>query len=161
VSKQGAWGLWWLVYLTLGVYYYVWYHRINRELVEVTGEQYDATCQWWSQLIPFYNFYALAKTAQRLNRAHAQMDSPTRVSVFVAWFWAPSWFISQTRYLQRRVNILHDVQASRHSYVASQAMSAPRGDATKQLSRLAKLRDEGVLTDEEFQAKKTDLLGRM
>jgi hypothetical protein len=33
--------------------------------------------------------------------------------VFVTWFWAPSWFASQTRYLQRRVNILHDILASK------------------------------------------------
>lgn len=34
-------------------------------------------------------------------------------------------------------------------------------DATQQLEKLAELRDRGVITEEEFQAKKTDLLGRM
>ena len=113
VRKQGAWGLWWLCLITLGVYYFIWYQRINRELASVTGETVGATGSWWSQLIPFYSLYALAKTAGRVNAAHAAVGSPTRVSSVVAWLWAPSWFASQTRYLQRRINILHDVMASR------------------------------------------------
>jgi len=114
VRKQGAWGLWWLVLLSFGIYYFVWYHRINKELVAATGEPVDATCAWWSQLIPFFSYYALYKTATRLNLAHQKIGSPTRVSPFVTWFWAPWWFFSQTRYLQRRLNVLHDIQASRN-----------------------------------------------
>ena len=34
-------------------------------------------------------------------------------------------------------------------------------DITDQIKKLAQLRDEGILTEEEFQAKKTDLLSRM
>ena len=43
--------------------------------------------------------------------AHPDLE-PTRVGIGTSWFWAPLWFSSQTRYLQRRVNILHDVLAS-------------------------------------------------
>ena len=113
VRKQGAWGLWWLCGLTLGVYYFIWYQRINAELGAVTGTPVGGDGQWWSQLIPIYNFVGLAKTAGRVNAAHAAVGSPTRVSSFVTWFWATSWFASQTRYLQRRINTLYDVLASR------------------------------------------------
>jgi ATP-dependent Lon protease len=34
-------------------------------------------------------------------------------------------------------------------------------DATEQIRKLAELRDAGALTDEEFEAKKKDLLGRI
>ena len=112
VRKQGAWGLWWLCCITGGIYYCIWYHRINRELAGVTGLPADATGQWWSQLVPFFSLYALAKTAGRVNAAHVAVGSTTRVSSFVTWFWAPSWFGSQTRYLQRRINVLHDVLSS-------------------------------------------------
>jgi signal transduction histidine kinase len=115
VRKQGAWGLWWVVGLTFGIYYYFWYHRINRELSNVLGVPMAADGQWWSQLIPFYNLYGLAKTAQRVNAAHALVGSPTRVGVVVTWLWAPMWFSSHTRYLQRRINILHDVLAAKSS----------------------------------------------
>lgn len=116
--KQGAWGLWWLVGLTGGIYYFIWYQRINRELATVLRMDVPSNGMWWSQLIPIYGLVGLAATANRLNNAHAAVGSPTRVSSFVAWFWAPSWFASQTRYLQRRVNILHDVIAS-HMVVRS------------------------------------------
>ena len=113
IRKQGAWGLWWLVGITCGVYYYIWYARINKELAQVAGTALEADGKWWSQLVPFYGLYALARTANRLNAAHTQFGSTTRVSSFTTWFWAPMWFGSQTRYLQRRMNVLHDVLASR------------------------------------------------
>lgn len=43
----------------------------------------------------------------------------------------------------------------------TQAGVTTQPDATAQLEKLAELRDRGVITEEEFQAKKTDLLGRM
>lgn len=113
IRKQGAWGLWWLVVITLGIYYYVWYQRINRELCGVLRIAVPANGQWWAQLIPIYNLVGLASTAKRVNAAHIAVGSPTRVSPFVTWFWATSWFASQTRYLQRRINILHDVLAAK------------------------------------------------
>jgi uncharacterized membrane protein YeaQ/YmgE (transglycosylase-associated protein family) len=36
----------------------------------------------------------------------------------------------------------------------------PRRDVSEQLQKLAELRDDGVLSDDEFEAKKTELLGR-
>jgi signal transduction histidine kinase len=112
VRKQGAWGLWWLCVITLGIYYYVWYHRINKELASVSRAAVPANGNWWNQLIPIWNLVGLGATAKRLNAAHAGIGSPTRVGLFVTWFWGPLWFASQTRYLQRRLNILHDVLAS-------------------------------------------------
>jgi hypothetical protein len=112
IRKQGAWGLWWLVLITCGIYYYIWYARINRELATVLRQNVPADGQWWCQLIPIYNLIGLARTAKRVNAAHAAVGSPTRVGVFTTWFWAAGWFASQTRYLQRRINILHDVLAS-------------------------------------------------
>lgn len=38
---------------------------------------------------------------------------------------------------------------------------SPAMEATAQLRDLAELRDHGVISDEEFQAKKTDILGRI
>jgi hypothetical protein len=113
VRKQGPWGLWWLTGLTLTVYYFVWYARINRELATVLKTDVPGNGAWWSQLIPIYNLVGLAKTAGRVNAAHAAVGSPTRVSSFTTWFWAPCWFGSQTRYLQRRINILHDIIAAK------------------------------------------------
>lgn len=80
--------------------------------------------QWWSQLIPIYGLIGLAKTAGRVNAAHAAVGSSTRVGSFTTWFWAPCWFGSQTRYLQRRINTLADIQQS-HQVAAGRA-AAPQ-----------------------------------
>ena len=122
VRKQGAWSLWWLTIVTASIYYLVWFDRINREIHAVLGTPRGANGTWWSQLVPFYGLYALHQTAKRVNAAHASVGSPTRVSPFVTWFWAALWFSSQTRYLQRRINVLHDVLAGR-------AAAAPAGHA--------------------------------
>ena len=42
----------------------------------------------------------------------------------------------------------------------SSGRAAPRRDVSKQLRQLTELHDEGVLSDEEFEAKKADLLAR-
>lgn len=41
----------------------------------------------------------------------------------------------------------------------SQSAAAPVDDTTAQLQQLAELRDQGILTDEEFAAKKKQVLG--
>jgi hypothetical protein len=45
--------------------------------------------------------------------------------------------------------------------LAATAVKSPGSDVPDQLRRLAELRDQGILTNEEFQAKKAELLARM
>ncbi|WKN61221.1 hypothetical protein R1X32_01845 (plasmid) [Rhodococcus opacus] len=113
IRKQGAWGLWWLTVITFGIYYLVWYDRIGGELAATAGVSREAWTRWWSQLIPLYGLIGLSRTAKRLNQAHTQVGSSTRVSPVLTWLWAPIWFGSHTRYLQRRINILVDIYAGR------------------------------------------------
>ncbi|MGW5151317.1 hypothetical protein [Rhodococcus koreensis] len=112
IRKQGAWGLWWLTVITFGIYYLVWYDRIGGELAATAGISREGWTRWWSQLIPIYGLIGLSRTAKRLNQAHTQAGSSTRVSPVVTWLWAPIWFGSHTRYLQRRINILVDIYSS-------------------------------------------------
>jgi hypothetical protein len=84
-------------------------------LLNAWSRPFDAGAdgRWWSQLIPFYGLVGLARLAGRLNAALAAVRSPTRVGVTTTWLWATFWFDSQTRYVQRRLNIVHDIQASK------------------------------------------------
>jgi hypothetical protein len=102
--------LWWLVTITFGIYYFVWYDRVGRELSAFVGVPRGAWTKWWSQLIPIYNLVGLHRMAKRLNDAHILAGSTVHVSPFVTWFWASGWFASQTRYLQRRINALAEIQ---------------------------------------------------
>jgi hypothetical protein len=112
LRRQGAWTLWWLCAITFGIYYFIWYDRIGTELSAFTGTPRAAWTRWWSQLIPIYNLIGLHRMAKQLNNAHAAVGSTVRVSPFVTWFWATSWFGSHTRYLQRRINTLAEIQHS-------------------------------------------------
>lgn len=112
VRRQGAWTAWWLILITLGIYYFVWYQRVNKELAARLGVRQGARGQWWSQLIPIMANVGLHRTAKRVNAAHAAIGSPTRIGTVTTWLWAPIWFMSQTRYVQRRMNLLHDIAAA-------------------------------------------------
>lgn len=54
-----------------------------------------------------------------------------------------------------------ELAAVRHRSAAPAAPTAPAIDVSDQIRKLAELRDAGILTDEEFTAKKTDLLARL
>ncbi len=58
---------------------------------------------------------ALSRIAKRLNAAHEIAGSNVKVSPIMTWLWAPIWFASHTRYLQRRVNILATVTGSKQT----------------------------------------------
>lgn len=113
IEKTSPWGVWWLVGITLGVYYFFWYEKVNRELALVSEKPREAWTQWWSQLIPFYNFVGLHHTAKRLNSEIEHRGVFGQVSTAVAWFWSPAWFGTHVVYLQRRINFLHNLLISK------------------------------------------------
>ncbi len=49
--------------------------------------------------------------------------------------------------------------AAQQEQAAAQQQAAPQDDLAAQLESLAKLRDQGILTEEEFSAKKAQILG--
>ncbi|WP_246098246.1 SHOCT domain-containing protein [Rhodococcus spelaei] len=61
----------------------------------------------------------------------------------------------------------HALANTRHHLTGSSQPSAPTlenasaGDPMEQLAKLGQLRDAGVLTDDEFAAKKVEILARM
>ena len=52
-----------------------------------------------------------------------------------------------------------DQPASEQQAAPTPAPAAPAGDYTAELEKLAKLRDEGVISADDFEAKKKQLLG--
>jgi uncharacterized membrane protein YdbT with pleckstrin-like domain len=52
-------------------------------------------------------------------------------------------------------------QAAQAAHAAAATPSQPTASVPEQIEHLARLRDQGLLSDEEFQTKKTELLGRM
>src|SRR5436190_9232528 len=64
--------------------------------------------------------------------------------------------IGLDRFRQRRQRAEEMLRQSDHAQAHAQTQ-----DVTEQIRQLGELRDQGVLTDEEFEAKKRDLLSRL
>ncbi|MFD3506546.1 hypothetical protein [Nocardia sp. NPDC058666] len=115
IKQRSPWGGWWLIVITAGIYYFVWFHKVNAELAAATGQQHAAWGKWWNQIIPIWGIIGIYRTAVRVNEAHAARGSSVSVSPVVAWLVAPAWFFSHQRYLQRRINSLGDIIGAQNS----------------------------------------------
>lgn len=117
--RRSAWGVWWLSGLTFGIYYLVWYYKINAELRAFAPEAVEVSPgkAVFAQLLPIFAWVSLANTSTRLNNAHRAIQSPVRVSGGMAIL-SSFWFNSHTRYLQRRLNSLWDAQDTLSSNAA-------------------------------------------
>lgn len=66
-------------------------------------------------------------------------------------------------YMEERMGVRQDFQQAGQPEAPAQAApaqpAAPQGDYTAELEKLAKLRDDGVISAEDFEAKKKQLLG--
>ncbi len=104
-KKRSPWGVWWLSVITLGVYYLVWYVKINKELRRASGDLFKVGTfgLWMSQCIPIANWISLANTANRLNMTQQKLGESVSGSPGMTIL-SSFWFSSQTRYLQRRLN---------------------------------------------------------
>jgi len=85
-----------LVFLTLGIYYLVWYYKVNRELRDLgraTGEEtrlgsspftslLAITVGWLIVVPPFVSFY---KTFQRIEAAQGVSGTSEHVSVWLGF----------------------------------------------------------------------------
>jgi hypothetical protein len=104
---RSPWGVWWLCVLTLGIYYLVWYVRINKEIARAAGV--DVTVRaaglWMSQCLVIANWVSLGRTARRFDAALRRAGSGQAVST-PRTILASLWFGSHVRYLQRRANEL-------------------------------------------------------
>jgi len=104
---RSPWGVWWLSFITLGIYYMVWYVKLNREIARAAGPdvQVQSFGLWFSQCVPIACWISLAHTTERLNTAQHRNGTAPTASAGMAIL-GTFWFISQTRYLQRRANAL-------------------------------------------------------
>lgn len=63
------------------------------------------------------------------------------------------------RVARRQASKYQQEQAVQAAQAPPEAQPAPADDTTAQLQQLAELHEQGVLTDEEFTAKKAQILG--
>lgn len=116
-KTRSPWAVWWLSYLTIGVYYLVWYVKLNRELARAAGPdvRVGSFGLWFSQCVPIAAWISLAHTASRLGTAQRRAGTAPTASGGMTIL-SSMWFGSQTRYLQRRANQLwRHLELQRHA----------------------------------------------
>ena len=106
-KNRSPWAVWCLSAVTLGVYYLVWYVRLNKEIARVAGVDVavGTVGLWLSQCVPIASWVGLAHTAQRLRTAQERAGVEPSVSAGRTIL-TSLWFGSQTLYLQRLANEL-------------------------------------------------------
>lgn len=106
-QHRSPWGVWCLSAVTLGIYYLVWYVRLNKEIARVAGVDVTVGTAGLclSQCVVIVNWVSLARTAQRLRTALERAGAEPSVSA-ARTVMASLWFGSHVRYLQRRANEL-------------------------------------------------------
>lgn len=104
-KQRSPWGVWWLSLITFGIYYLVWYVRINKEIALMSHGQISVKTGglWFSQIVPIACWVSLANTSQRLAQVQTMQGHPVTTSGGMTVL-SSFWFGSQTRYLQRRLN---------------------------------------------------------
>jgi Domain of unknown function (DUF4234) len=116
-----------LVFLTLGIYYFVWYYKVNRELRDLgraTGEEarlgrspfsslLAITIGWLIIVPPFVSFY---RTFQRIEAAQETSGTRQRVNVwlgFILYLIGLLAFPVEMIYAQSELNAVWRAEAER------------------------------------------------
>lgn len=154
-----------LLLFTCGIWLYIWIYRVTGYTNNVEGEENrDPTNKLLLCLfVPFYVIYWMYKTAQRLDKMAAAKNIPSDLSTLclILAIFVP---IIPPILMQDKLN---DIVTGRVAPAAPAAAPAPApaaaptsvSEAADDLLKLKELLDAGILTQEEFDAKKKQLLG--
>ena len=154
-----------LLLFTCGIWLYIWIYRVTGYTNNVQGEEdRNPTNKLLLCLfVPFYVIYWMYKTAQRLDKMAAAKNIPSDLSplCLILAIFVP---IIPPILMQDKLN---DIVTGRVAPAAPAAAPAPApaaapasvSEAADDLLKLKELLDAGILTQEEFDAKKKQLLG--
>lgn len=69
-KKRSPIGVLLLAIITFGIYFFVWYYKTNREMMEVTQQPWGVGLWTFLLFIPIANFVSVYKMADQIHRAH-------------------------------------------------------------------------------------------
>ncbi len=144
-----------LLLLTFGVWPLIWIYRVTGYTNQTRGEQKrnPTTKLLLCLVIPFYQIYWTYKTAQRLDRMAADKGLQSGLSTLclILAIFVP---ILPPILMQDKLNRIVSSPAGSQA-----AQAAPGIGAADELKKYKELLDSGVITQEEFDVKKSQLLG--
>jgi len=145
-----------LLLFTCGIWMYIWIYKTTRYLNNVPGEEYrnPTTKLLLCLFVPFYAIYWTYKSAQRIDKLAASRGIRSDIAnlcLILAIFVG----IIPPILMQAKLN---EIVGGKESASPAPASSAPVQDVTEQLKKYKELLDAGIITQEEFDAKKKQLL---
>lgn len=144
-----------LLLFTCSIWMYIWIYKTTRYLNNVPGEEYrnPTTKLLLCLFVPFYAIYWTYKSAQRIDKLAASRGVSSDIAnlcLILAIFVG----IIPPILMQAKLN---EIVGSKESAPAT-APASPAQDVPEQLKKYKELMDSGIITQEEFDAKKKQLL---
>lgn len=163
-----------LLLFTLGIYHLVWIYRTTRYLNRVEGapSRNPTTKLLLCMFIPFYTIYWTYQSAQRVDALarskglYAELTSPCVLLSIFAGIVPPLPMqntinaVSQTEAPGAAAPGAEETQSAPAAMPAAPAAEKGEEDVIEALKRYKELLDQGVITQEDFDRKKAQLLGQ-
>ena len=158
-----------LLLFTCGIWLYIWIYRMTGYTNQAKGEEYrnPTSKLLLNMFVPFYSIYWTYKTAIRIDKmAHEKnISSDLSTLCLIMAMFVP---IIPPILMQDKVNAICAVHNPVSQPVSAQPQAQPEiqpqvtrpvVDETELLKKYKELLDTGVITQEEFDAKKKQILG--
>lgn len=150
-----------LLLFTFGIWFLIWIYRVTGYTNNVRGEEErnPTTKLLLCLFVPFYQIYWIYKTAQRIDKMAAGKGIPSDLSTLclILAIFVP--IIPPILIQDKMNNIVTAGDAKTVSTTNPQVIDNTVLGAAEELKNYKELLDNGVITQEEFDAKKTQLLG--
>lgn len=79
-KKRSPFGAWLLIFPTLGIYFLVWFYKINKELRSfLKDDSIKPGLLTFSQIVPIWNYYTVYQTGERIGRGEQSAGLPVTV----------------------------------------------------------------------------------
>lgn len=155
--------------VTLGIYALVWLHSIIKHSIMLNNENEQSEKEFLlCVFVPFYILYWVCKNGKRLSSAGElrgiNIDDNSVIYVLCTLFGLP---IIAFALMQNDLNRLMDNSYQPEFAVKSQSKTQSRSSENDNrifidlLKELSQLKDQGIITEEEFNAKKSEILAKM
>ena len=147
-----------LLVFTFGIYHLYWIYKTTQFLNERSGNKRNETAELLlSMFIPFYIIYWYYKTAEILDSvdtAHPNKDFKTLILIFAIVV-----AVVAAIMIQDRINkMVGEPNAPVQPQAAGGVMPEYEQSAIDEVKKYKELLDMGAITQEEFDAKKKELL---
>lgn len=119
-KRRNPWGVFLLTVVTLGIYYYVWYYKVNNELNNYGVENNPTTALLavlvgWIIIVP--PFVSLYMTADRMRRAQESSGASERIIPVLALVLHVLFSVFALPYYQSQLNKVWDALAAQGAEV--------------------------------------------